>query len=185
MTTFRDPWQLVAPGLPVVRLKRLPEDLLDRLAADRIEHPLPAPVSPYLAGPECAGLWRRRAQQLRETPADADWVTRLIVDPGLPVAVGVAGFHGAPDDAGIVEVGYRVDPDHRRRGYARSAVRTMLAVARAHPDVRTVRASISPANVASLALAEAHGFVAVGRQWDEEDGWEIVHEVSVADVPGA
>lgn len=185
MTTICDPWQLAAPDEPVVRLERMPADLLDRLAADRIDHPLPAPVSPYLAGPECAGLWRRRSRQLRETPADTDWVTRLIVDPDLPVAVGVAGFHGAPGDTGMVEVGYRVDPAHRRRGYARSALRTMLAVARDHPVVRTVRASISPDNAPSLALATAHGFVAVGRQWDEEDGWEIVHEVSVTCPQGS
>lgn len=183
MTITRDPWQLPVHAQPDVRLELVPPDLLDDLAAGRLDPPLPAPVSAHLAGPECAGLWRRRSRQIRETPADAPWITRLIIDPRLPEAVGLAGFHGAPDVAGMVEVGYRVDPARRRRGYARTALTTLLAVAREHPDVRTVRASISPDNTASLALATAHGFVAVGRQWDDEDGWEIVHELPATRPP--
>ena len=39
-----------------------------------------------------------------------------------------------------------------------------------------MRASVSPANVASLTLVQQYGFVRVGEQWDEEDGLELVHE---------
>jgi [ribosomal protein S5]-alanine N-acetyltransferase len=43
--------------------------------------------------------------------------------------------------------------------------------------VRTVRASISPDNIASRRLVEQYGFVEVGEQWDDEDGLERVFEV--------
>ena len=43
------------------------------------------------------------------------WAEDLLV-------VGRAGFHGPPDAGGMVEVGYAVDPDFRRRGNAIAAL---------------------------------------------------------------
>jgi L-amino acid N-acyltransferase YncA len=40
--------------------------------------------------------------------------------------------------------------------------------------VRTVRATISPDNAASLHIVRAADFVEVGEQWDDEDGLELV-----------
>ena len=77
----------------------------------------------------------------------------------------------------MVEVGYAVLPELRRRGYARAALEALLRRAAAEERVRVVRASISPENVASLALVAQYGFVLVGEQWDEEDGRELVLEV--------
>jgi ribosomal-protein-alanine N-acetyltransferase len=51
--------------------------------------------------------------------------------------------------------------------------------ARQEPRVRTVRASISPDNAASLATIAGFGFVRVGEQWDDEDGLELLFEVAV------
>ena len=39
-------------------------------------------------------------------------------------------------------------------------------------------ASVSPENVASLALVGKLGFVRVGRQWDADDGQELVLELA-------
>jgi hypothetical protein len=39
-----------------------------------------------------------------------------------------------------------------------------------------VRASVRPDNIASTALVDSCGFVAVGQQWDEEDGLRTVYE---------
>jgi ribosomal-protein-alanine N-acetyltransferase len=76
-------------------------------------------------------------------------------------------------------VGYSIDPEFRRQGYARAALRALLARAAAEPGVRTFRATIAPDNVASRDLVLAHGLVEVGEQWDDEDGLEIVFEVAV------
>jgi RimJ/RimL family protein N-acetyltransferase len=135
------------------------------------------PLGPCFIGPEWLGTWRRRAAQVVDDPLSARWITRAIVDVERGVAVGRAGFHGPPDADGMVEVGYAVDPAFRRRGYARAALVALLKWAEEDPSIRTVRASISPDNLASLALVRQYGFVEVGRQWDDEDGLELIFEV--------
>jgi RimJ/RimL family protein N-acetyltransferase len=137
-------------------------------------------LTPYFAGPDWHGLWRRRSAQVLEDPSSAFWITGVVWDVGRQLAVGRAGFHGPPDAAGMVEVGYATDPAHRRQGYARAALVTLLDRAAREPAVRTIRATVSPDNIASRNLILQYGFVEVGEQWDEEDGLEIVHEVSNA-----
>lgn len=78
----------------------------------------------------------------------------------------------------MVEVGYAVDPAFRRQGYARAALVALLERAKTQGSVRLVRATITPENVASRALVSQYGFVEVGEQWDDEDGVELVYEVS-------
>ncbi len=137
----------------------------------------PVPLSAYLAEPENRGVWEMRRVQVEQDPADAGWVTGVIWDQERGVAVGRAGFHAQPDAAGMVEIGYAVDPAYRRRGYARAAFEALLARAAADPLVRTVRVTISPDNVASHGLVAQYGFTEVGEQWDDEDGLEIIYEI--------
>jgi ribosomal-protein-alanine N-acetyltransferase len=139
----------------------------------------PVPLTPWLIDDEVIGIWRRRAPQVLETPADLAWVTGLVVDDDLSQVVGRAGFHAAPDVDGMVEVGYEIDPAYRRRGYARAAFETLLARARSEASVRVLRVTVSPDNVASLGLVGQYPFVANGEQWDEEDGLELVLEMDV------
>jgi RimJ/RimL family protein N-acetyltransferase len=112
-----------------------------------------------------------------DDPSSAAWVTGAIWDTETDVVVGRAGFHGPPDDDGMVEVGYSVDPACRRRGYAKAALASMLERAAADPAITVVRVSVSPGNVASLGLIAQFGFVQVGDQWDDDDGLELVFEV--------
>ncbi|MGW5062874.1 GNAT family N-acetyltransferase [Streptomyces sp. NPDC004096] len=91
--------------------------------------------------------------------------------------VGDAGFHGPPDEAGMVEVGYTVVPGYRRQGYARAMLAALLVRAAAEPGVRTVRARIGSGNDASLATIAGFGFTCVGEQGNEHDGLELVFEI--------
>jgi RimJ/RimL family protein N-acetyltransferase len=145
------------------------------LAAANTVSPVPLPA--YFAGPEWRAVWQRRSKQVEEDPASAPWVTGVIWDERHQVAVGRAGYHGPPDPSGMVEIGYAVDPAHRRRGYARAALEALLQRAAREPQVRTVRVTISPDNVASYQLASQYGFTQTGEQWDDEDGLEIIYEV--------
>lgn len=142
----------------------------------------PVPLSAYFAGPDWRSVWRMRSEQVQDDPASAAWVTGVIWDERQQVAVGRAGYHGPPDPAGMVEIGYAVDPAYRRRGYARAALEALLQRAAAEPRVHKVRVAISPDNVASYRLASQYGFIEVGEQWDAEDGLEIIYEVDA--VPG-
>jgi [ribosomal protein S5]-alanine N-acetyltransferase len=121
-------------------------------------------------------LWRYRIRQIEADPAAAPWLVRAVVLRSDDVAIGHAGFHGPPDARGMVEIGYRILPDYRRRGYGRMVARTLIQEAAAHPEVQVIRASISPSNAASLALIRPLDFSQVGEQWDEEDGLELVFE---------
>ena len=183
MTITERPWVSATSGVPNVHLVVLEPAVLHALGQgdSALAASLSAvELSPYLLGGECRSLWRYRSGQIERHPTDLVWVTRLLIDADTAVAVGVAGFHGPPDENGMVELGYRVEPRYRRRGYARAALETLLATSASDPRVRIVRATISPENTASRALIDQYGFTPVGEQWDEEDGLEIILEVAAS-----
>lgn len=133
----------------------------------------PVSLTPAFVEAAWRSTWRRRAEQVSADRVQQAWVTGVIWDSSLSVAVGRAGFHAAPSD-GLLEVGYAVDPAYRRRGYARAALAVLVARARTAPGVDRVVASVSPDNAASLALLRSVGFEQIGEQWDDEDGLEWV-----------
>lgn len=124
------------------------------------------------------GLFRRRLKQMGENPALQPWLLRAMVvrEPAREV-VGFINFHGAPDERGALEVGYRMRPEFRRRGYAEEAVRALFAWAHREHGVVLFIASIAPGNAPSLGLAGKLGFVQTGVQMDDEDGEELVFEL--------
>ncbi|HYL40541.1 MAG TPA: GNAT family protein, partial [Candidatus Binatus sp.] len=72
--------------------------------------------------------------------------------------------------------GYRVEPESRRQGYTREAVHALFDWAHREHGIHTFVASVSPTNVASLALIGGFGFSQIGEQMDEVDGLEYVFE---------
>jgi RimJ/RimL family protein N-acetyltransferase len=163
------------PGVPDIRLVQLsPAAMAALIQGDLVAASAAAgtPLSAFMV--EEAWLWRIRLPQIRKDPAAADWVARAAVAEPDGVVVGHGGFHGPPDEHGVVEVGYSVDPLLRRRGYAKAILRALLARADADPVVTAVRASIQPTNVASRATIAGFGFKKIGEQWDPEDGLEDV-----------
>lgn len=140
-------------------------------------------LTAYFVTDSARWLWRFRLDQMAADPGHARWMVRQAVvgDDGL--VVGHAGFHGPPDERGMVEIGYAVAPEFRRRGYARATLTELLRRAAGEPAVTTVRATISPDNAASLSTIAGFGFVETGEQWDEEDGRELVFEVPVRRAP--
>ncbi|MEU3899169.1 GNAT family protein [Streptomyces sp. NPDC045251] len=140
-------------------------------------------LTEYFVTARAQWLWRFRLDQMAADPGRARWMVRQAVVGDKGLVVGHAGFHGPPDEAGMVEIGYSVAPDFRRQGYARATLIELLRRAAAETAVTTVRVTISPDNVASLATISGFGFVEVGEQWDEEDGCEVVFEVPARRVP--
>jgi RimJ/RimL family protein N-acetyltransferase len=134
-------------------------------------------LTDYFVADRAMRLWRRRVDQIAADPSSEQWIARAGVAEPQGVVVGHAGYHGPPDDDGMVEVAYSVDPAYRRQGYARAMLHELLRRANAEPGVLTVRATISPENAASLATIRGFGFTHVGEQWDEEDGLELIFEV--------
>lgn len=129
-----------------------------------------------------------RLDQVTKDPARLEWLPRAIVlrRRKAPM-IGHVGFHGPPGVNGpakpkALEVGYTIFEPFRRRGYATEAVSGLLGWARERHGVRDFVASVSPDNVASLALVRRFGFRQTGTQWDEEDGEELVFELDLQDA---
>lgn len=132
---------------------------------------------PYPVGwpAEDRNVLDRRSRQIAAGD-DHRWLIRAMVTRSRPVMVGRIGFHGPPDENGMVEIGYRVDAAHRRQGFALEAATRLIEAAEEVASVSTVRASIAPDNEPSLRIAERLGFGRIGEQMDEIDGLELVFE---------
>lgn len=122
-------------------------------------------------------LLRLRLADLRTEPRAAAWLLRAVAlrEEGRAM-VGLAGFHGPPDISGTVEVGYEIDPAHRRRGYAAEATAALTAWALRFGGARRVVAAIRPDNWASLAVVGRLGFTPAGSRWDAIDGTALLFE---------
>jgi [ribosomal protein S5]-alanine N-acetyltransferase len=130
---------------------------------------------------DLANFLQYRLGQLEADPSIRHWLARamvLMTPDGTRRVIGTIGFHGPPDEQGRLEVGYRIEPEQRRRGYTREAVRAMLDWAATEQGVHRFVASIRPDNAASLGLAAGFGFVQVGTQIDDIDGLELVFETT-------
>jgi len=124
----------------------------------------------------------------------ADWVARLrkssgpdpwrygffVVDRESSSIIGIAGYKGRPDTAGVVEIAYGIVPGYEGRGYATEAAGKLVEFAFASRDVRLVCAHTLPTPNASTRVLEKCGFRYVGSVTDPEDGlvwrWERLRE---------
>ena len=93
---------------------------------------------------------------LLANPARGRW-NWLVIHPADRLIIGDSGFHGPPDDAGIVELGYIFAAAYRGRGYATEAARALLDWGCAQPEVRGVVANCAPDNRESIRVLEKLG----------------------------
>ena len=122
-----------------------------------------------------------RLAQLEAEPHVREWLGRVMVlteSNGDRRIIGSLGFHGPPDSEGRAEVGYRVEPEYRRQGYAREAIEALFDWAYQTHGVTRFLASIDPNNEPSLRLASSFGYQKIGEQMDEIDGLEYVFETT-------
>jgi ribosomal-protein-alanine N-acetyltransferase len=86
----------------------------------------------------------------------------VIIERETETVVGDIGFIGPPGADGIVEIGYSVIPDRRRRGYATEAARALVDWVLREPGVRAVVAGCDNENVPSIRMLERLGFARTG-----------------------
>ncbi len=109
---------------------------------------------------------------LRAHPSALNWWMYLFIHRLDQVLVGAGGFVGRPDAAGVVEIGYSVVPEYRRRGLASEAARGLTDYAFAHPEVTEVRAQTLPDGVASIRILKKLGMSEIARD-EEVVGWAM------------
>ena len=101
---------------------------------------------------------------LREHPDWTGWLEwyGVRLDLTAPVLCGSAGFHGPPDDRGVVEIGYSMLPSHQRLGLATEMVAALVVWARSQSAVSRVEAQTTVDNPASIRVLEHVGFRPAG-----------------------
>jgi RimJ/RimL family protein N-acetyltransferase len=82
----------------------------------------------------------------------------VIIRSADGVAVGDAGFHGDPDGAGEVEIGYALVPKARGFGLAADAVRVLASWASTQQGVKGICALVDPGNADSERLLSRTNF---------------------------
>lgn len=120
-----------------------------------------------------------RVQDVRERPENIRWYYRMIVERERSVAVGSVSFHGAPDERGMVEIGIGIAEVEQGNGFASEALFGMWNWAAHQPGVKFLRYTVSPDNAASMSIIKKFEFPQIGEQFDEEDGLELIFEISV------
>jgi len=125
------------------------------------------------------GFLTLRLGQMRKDARFEEWCPFAVVLEGR--MIGHAGYHGPPgvntrQNTNAVEIGYTIEPEYRRRGYATAAATELIRRAQER-GIQHVIACSSPDNEPSLAVIRGLGFTQTGEAMDEEDGLELVFEL--------
>ena len=118
-----------------------------------------------------------RVPQVKADPATNKWFVRWIVLKENREIIGSTSFHGAPDEQGMMEIGLGIETQYQNQGYAKEALLGMWRWVLTFPEVKTLRYTVSPENLPSIAVIKYFGFDFKGQQIDEEDGPEDIYEM--------
>ena len=123
----------------------------------------------------------RRLSMIVADPMQHPWMYRAMVRKEDRQMVGFISFHHKAPNPDLseyaeygAELGYTVEREYRRNGYARESAIGMMAWACDGFGVRDFVLTISPENHASLKMAESMNFEIVGQHDDPIDGLEYV-----------
>lgn len=165
---------------PRLRLRAFsPEDLLALIEGvpqceARMVLRLADGLRDFFVSGEVSPAWLER---LRAAKVADPWTHGFaVIEAASETVVGSAGFKGAPDGEGIVEIAYAIVPARESRGYATEAAAALVAFAFSDPRVRLVRAHTLPLANASTRVLTKCRFTHTGEIVDPEDGpvwrWE-------------
>ena len=76
-----------------------------------------------------------------------------------------------------MEIGLGIETQYQNQGYAKEALLGMWRWVLTFPEVNTLRYTVSPENLPSIAVINYFGFGFKGQQIDEEDGPEDIYEM--------
>jgi RimJ/RimL family protein N-acetyltransferase len=149
----------------------------ERVAGERVElRQVPAGLARVLADPEAdapdSQSWahgyplpgtRMAARNLvRQAEAGGDgnsqWGMFHIVLRETGEVIGDIGFHGPPDEAGTVEIGYSIVEQYRGRGLAGESAVAICGLAWSRPEVARIIAQTDKDNAASAGVLRHAGF---------------------------
>jgi len=130
---------------------------------------------------ENSGPLAWRVPQVKVDPTLNKWFVRFIVLKESREIIGSTSFHGAPDSEGMIEIGLGIEPAFQGKGYAKESLQAMWSWAINSPEVRTLRYTVSPDNLPSIAVIKYFGFDYKGQQMDDIDGPEDIYEINAVE----
>ena len=86
--------------------------------------------------------------------------------------VGLAGFKGAPDERGEVEIGYGLAPEYEGKGYMTEAVRALITWAFAQTNCAVIAPQVLRSNLASQRVLEKVG-MKIYKETEGESFWRL------------
>lgn len=90
------------------------------------------------------------------------WSSRYFILKEPRTLIGLGGFKGSPNAAGLVEIGYSVVPEHQNLGFATEAVKALCDWAFLHPKVTRIVAETYPDLTVSISVLENCEFTYAG-----------------------
>ena len=114
-------------------------------------------------------VWHLR--ELERNFTQVAWRVRVAVARTSGQVIGSVNLKGPPDSDGDVEIGWGVEPGHRRLGLAFEAASATLSWAFAQAGVTSVSATIAAHNVSSQRLAARLGMRRCSEARDELPLW--------------
>jgi RimJ/RimL family protein N-acetyltransferase len=125
-----------------------------------------------------------RVPQVKVDPSVNKWFVRWIVLKESAEVIGSTSFHGVPDAEGMIEIGLGIEEHFQNQGYAKESLKGMWNWVCKFPEVKTLRYTVSPDNLPSIAVINYFGFEYKGQQMDEIDGPENIYEMSTTEFMG-
>ncbi len=113
-------------------------------------------------------------EYLKANPGALGWWTYFFIHIKDNVLVGMGGYKGRADEAGMVEIGYAIVPAYRCRGLATEAAQGLVDYAFSHQHIQMVDAHTLAESNASTRVLEKAGMTHVGIAHDPEAG-EVWH----------
>jgi len=93
---------------------------------------------------------------MEKDPAGLVW-DGIILQKAEQIAIGGIGFHGGPDEVGMVEIGYNIIPAYERQGYATEMARRVIEWAFHTPGIQVITAQCLDDNIGSIRVLEKVG----------------------------
>jgi len=110
----------------------------------------------------------------------SDWRGYFFIYPVENALIGNGGFHGPPDESGMVEIGYEIATEYWNRGFATEAAQALIDYAFAHDEIQAVIAHTLGEKNASNSVLQKVGMKFVAELDDPEEGkvwrWMIARD---------
>jgi [ribosomal protein S5]-alanine N-acetyltransferase len=143
--------------LETPRLKLLPFTLelkkVTLFERDRLPEMLGVAVPDAWPGADMLEALPHFIEAMEQDPLGRVW-DGIILHKADRVAIGGIGFHGPPDEAGMVEIGYNIIPAYEGQGYATEMARRVIDWAFQMPGIERITAQCLDDNIGSIRVLE-------------------------------